>query len=353
MVPMLTQLGYVLGLLLVTPLGDVLERRNLLSWLLAFAGLALLAGCLAPAFAVFAAASFAIGMTSVLVQIIIPLVATLSRPEERARSLGIILSAALIGILISRTIAGFLGAYLGWRGMYGIGSALMIALALTLFFTLPKSPATPSTGKMKYFALLRSVGELHRKLPTLRAVSVTGALMYAALSAFWASLAFYLQSDTFHLGADTAGAFGLVGAMGALAANAAGRLANRVGARRIVQGCILIMGLAYGVMAFLGWNLPGLIAGVLLLDVGAQAATVSNQSEIYKLHSEGQTRMNTIYKMYYFVGGAIGSATSTTVWHFFGWKGVCGAGFAFLTAAWMWEFYSSRFGFLEKATRVD
>ncbi|MBF5041810.1 MFS transporter [Aggregicoccus sp. 17bor-14] len=333
-IPMLCQLGYVMGLLFLTPLGDVLEKRRLLVGLLLLSAVALGMAGLAPTFPLFLAACLGLGLTSVLVQVLIPFVAVLSSPQERARNLGTILSAALIGVLVSRTLAGFVAAHLGWRGVFFVGAATMLVMAGCLRLGLPHYA---STARLRYPQLLHSVWRLFRELPALRAIALTGALMYASLSAFWASLAFYLQSDTFHMGPGTAGLFGLVGAVGALAANVAGRNAERIGARRIVQGCILLMLAAWAVFAGVGATWAGLIAGVVLLDLGAQAATVSNQTEIYRIHPEAQTRLNTIYKVFYFVGGACGSALSALAWDLGGWRAVCAVGAGFLLLALAWE----------------
>jgi predicted MFS family arabinose efflux permease len=333
----LTQLGYVCGLFFVTPLGDVLEKRRLVVTLLVLASIVMLGAALAPNFIFFASIAFGIGVTAVVVQILIPFVALLSTPEERGRNLGLLLSGALIGVLISRTLSGIIGERLGWRATFAVGSLLMLALAGVLRALLPKHEATT---KLPYRLLIQSVWHLFIRLKDLRAIAICGALMYAALQAFWASLTFYLKSDIYHLGPQVAGSFGLVGTVGALAANFAGRHASRIGARRLVQGCIALMTIAFIVMAFFGDKMSGLIVGVILLDLGAQAATVSNQTEIYRLHSEAQTRLNTIYKMTYFVGGALGSGLSALGWQHFGWSGVCAVGIFFLLAALAWERFS-------------
>lgn len=333
-IPMLNQLGYVIGLIFLTPLGDVVDKRRFLVGLLGLAAVALLGAGLAPSFHAFLGASLAVGLSSTLVQVLIPFVAVLSSPAERGKNLGTILSAALIGVLISRTLSGFVGARLGWRGMYFCAAATMAALAVALRFGLPRSA---SSARLPYPRLLASVWALFRDLPELRAIAITGALMYAALSAFWASLAFYLQSEVFHAGPDAAGLFGLVGAVGALAANVTGRNVERLGARWIVQACIGVMLAGYAVFAVFGASWVGLVAGVVLLDLGAQAATVSNQTEIYRLYPEAQTRLNTIYKILYFAGGACGSALSAFAWDKLAWRGVCAVGVGFLALAFAWE----------------
>ncbi len=117
-IPMSSQLGYVLGLFFLTPLGDVLEKRRLLVGMLLLSGAALLGAALAPTFPLFLVACLAIGLTAVLVQIIIPFVAVLSAPTDRGRNLGTVLSGALMGVLLARTLSGFIGEHLGWRGVY-------------------------------------------------------------------------------------------------------------------------------------------------------------------------------------------------------------------------------------------
>ncbi|MBZ4371181.1 MFS transporter [Corallococcus sp. AS-1-6] len=338
-VPMMSQLGYVAGLVLLTPLGDVLEKRGLLVTMLGLAAAALFAAGLAPTFPLFLFACVAIGLTSVLVQILIPFVAALSAPEERGRNLGVVLSAALVGVLISRTLSGLVATHLGWRGVYFAAGATMVGLAMTLRLGLPRYE---SSTRLTYPRLLQSLWTLLRDVPGLRAIALTGALMYAALSAFWASLAFFLSSDAYHQGPGTAGMFGLIGTVGALAANVTGRHAQRIGARRIVRACIVTMLAAFGVFAAFGTLWAGLIAGVVLLDLGAQAATVSNQTELYRLHPIAQTRLNTLYKMFYFVGGACGSALSAIAWDHAGWRGVCAVGGGFLLIAFVWEQVQAR-----------
>ncbi len=332
--PTLTQMGYVAGLFFVVPLGDVLERRRLLTVLLLLAGFALLGCAIAPNLEFFLGLAIAVGITAALVQIIIPFVASLSQPAMRSRNLGVLLSGALIGVLISRTVSGLLGGQFGWRAVYYSGSFLMFASALSLRILLPRQEPQM---KIHYARLLGSLWKLFRDLPQLRAIAVSGALVYAALSAFWASLAFYLHSDVYDLGPRVAGAFGLVGALGAVAASLVGRTADRIGPRKIVRRSVWVMLLSFLTMALFGSNIYGLVIGVILLDLGAQAVTVSNQTQLYGLHGEAQTRLNTIYKMMYFAGGAVGSAFSAISYQAWGWSGVCAAGSSCLIAALVWE----------------
>ena len=327
---MLCQLGYTTGLFLVTPLGDALEKRRLVTVLLVLCGLALLCTASAPSFFLLLVSSYFVGITAVVVQILIPFVAVLSHPSERSKNLGLVLSGALIGILLSRTFSGFLGAHFGWRASYWAGSALMFGQAAILARMLPSHQ---SSTRCRYHQLLHSMWKLTRDTPELRRVAANGALMYASLSAFWATLAFYLQSPTYHLGPEVVGLFGLVGAGGAMMAPIMGRYVDRLGPRWVVQMCIVCMVLAWLVLALAGSWMIGLVLGVILLDLGAQSATVSNQTQIYRFHPEAQTRINTIYKMFYFTGGAIGTELAAAAWQHFGWIGVCLLGVLLLAGA--------------------
>jgi len=301
--------------------------------LLILGGVALFAGALVPTFSWFSFFAFVTGIASVVVQILIPFVAASSPPEKRAQNLGVIVSAALIGILLSRTFSGLLGGLWGWKAVYFAGGMLALIFAGVLRWFLPSQK---STIRIEYPVLIHSLWLLFKKIPALRSISLVGAFMYGSMCAFWTSLAFFLQ-DQYGWGPAVAGAFGLLGAVGALSAQLAGRLAQRVGPRRVVRACIVLMILSFALMAVLGANIYFLVLAVLLLDLGAQAATVSNQSELYKLHPEAQTRLNTIYKMLYFLGGSAGSLTAAIAWHHEKWVGVCLVGIAFLVGAGLVE----------------
>jgi predicted MFS family arabinose efflux permease len=338
-IPTLSQLGYVSGLLFLTPLGDTLEKKKLLISLLIAASVGLLLFAISPTFAFLSVAAFLIGLTAILTQILIPFVAILSTPKERGRNLGVLLSGALIGVLISRTLSGVLGERFGWRNVFLIASGVMLLLSAILAVALPKHE--PET-RLPYHRLLHSVWLLYKKVPGVREIAINGALCYGALSGFWASLAFYLQSPVYHQGPALAGEFGLVGAVGALGANISGRYSERIGSRKLVQICIYMLMVAFLILMLFGRHMAGMIAGVIVLDLFAQAATVSNQTQLYTLNSDAKTRLNTIYKMFYFTGGALGSASSAIAWQHFGWNGVCAVGLVFLLGALGWEEITKR-----------
>jgi len=338
LVATLTQVGYAVGLALVVPLGDLLDRRRLIVTILCATTLALLAASAAPSVVALALVSLAIGGASVVAQILVPFAATLASDAERGRVVGTVMSGLLIGILLARTVAGLIGQVAGWRTVYGVAAALMVALIVVLWRELPRPQQHETT--LTFGQLLGSLVPLIRKEPVLRRRAVYGALAFAAFSVFWTSVAFLLSRPPFGYSQAIIGLFGLVGVAGALSASVAGRLADRGHARAATGGFLIVTLAAFGLLALGARNVALLAAGVILLDLGVQGAQITNQSEIYRLRPEARSRLTTIYMTSYFVGGAVGSATSAVVFGLAGWSGVCLLGAGYIAAAvafWLTE----------------
>ena len=341
LVAMLSQVGYALGLLLFVPLGDRLERRSFILVMLGAVTVALLGFAVAPTFAWLAAASLAVGVTTITPQLLVPFAAHLADPEERGRVVGTVMSGLLVGILAARTVSGLVGEYLGWRAMYGIAAAVMVALALALRGLLPRSQ--PEDSGMSYLGLLRSIGGLLRDEPVLRQSCLFGAMSFGAFSAFWTTLAFHLAGPPFRYPSGVVGLFGLVGIVGALAAPLAGRFADRRNPRWTIGTGLACVLTSYALYYGFGRTLWGLVAGVVLLDLGAQAAHISNQSRIFAVRPEARSRMNTAYMVAGFVGGAAGSYGGAWGWDRAGWGGVCLVGLG-MTAAGLLAFAATAKG---------
>jgi len=289
-----------------------------------------------PSFEAFRVASLVLGFSTCTPQLLVPFAAVLARPEERGRTVGFVMSGLLLGILLARTLSGFVGGHFGWRAVYYMAAGLSVVLLVVMRFLLPEN--RPGNDHLTYPKLLRSLGELVRTEPVLRESAVYGACLFGAFSAFWTTLSFFLER-VHHLGSEQAGLFGLVGAAGALAAPIAGRLADNDGPRRTILVGIVSVFASFGLM-LLGAILA-LVGGVLVMDVGVQAAHISNQSRIFARRPEARNRMNTVYMTTYFVGGSLGSALGTWAWTQFGWPGVCATGAGFALVAWI-EFVLTR-----------
>jgi predicted MFS family arabinose efflux permease len=193
----------------------------------------------------------------------------------------------------------------------------------------PPAPPTPQP----YPRLLRSLKDLWQSYPQLRTSSLIGALLFAAFSVFWSSLAFRLGEPPFGYGPQVAGLFGLLGAAGATSAPLAGYLTDRRGAGFTVAVGTVGTATAFVVFMLAGSSLAMLAVGVVLLDVGIQAAMNGNQSTVLSLAPQATSRTNTIYMVIYFVGGALGSYTGGLAWHHFGWPGITALGLLYSCAA--------------------
>lgn len=330
LVPTLTQVGYAVGMLFIVPLGDSLERRRVIVTMNMLVALALVGVALAPTLHWLVAASFVVGVTTIIPQLLVPFAAHLAPAAQRGRVVGTVMSGVLIGILLSRTAAGFVGTHLGWRAMFWIAAGLMLVSAGVLRFTLPSQPPMAS---MPYPQLLRSLIHLARTEPVLRLHAVLGALSFGAFSVFWSTLALYLQSLPQRYDAQVAGLFGVVGVAGAAVAPLVGRYADQRGDRRINGAAIVVLLLSFVVMWPLGRWLWGMALGVVLLDLGVQANQISNQTRVYSLRPEARSRLNTLYMVTYFAGGAAGSWLGTFAWTHWGWTGVCASGAALCVVA--------------------
>lgn len=318
-----TQIGYALGMFLFVPLGDIKERRGFISALLALVALSLIGVATSQNLTWMYVASFAVGLTTIVPQVMIPMAATLAAPGEQGKAVGTVTSGLLLGILLTRTVSGLIGGTWGWRLMYWIAAGAMLVLLALLRSKLPTSRPAAS---LSYGGLLASMGSLLKKHATLRESALIGAANFAAFSIFWTALSFYLEGAPYHYSSQIAGLFGLIGAAGALGAPLVGRLADRVRPSRIIGALLLLNLLSFLLFGAFGGYLAALIAGVVLMDLGVQGTQVANQTRIYALDPPARSRLNTVQMVSTFLGGSIGSWLGSYAWHRWGWHGVCLAG---------------------------
>jgi predicted MFS family arabinose efflux permease len=327
---MLTQIGMGTGMLVFVPLGDKYERRRLISTLLVAAAFALAFTASSPNVIWLSVASFVVGLTASTVQVIVPFAAHHAPERERGRIVGTVLGGLLVGALLARTFSGVLGATFGWRAVYWAASVLMIGLAAVIRIALPISPPQVS---LPWTKLMRSVVDLAREYQVLREASLIAGLLFFSFTALWTTLVFLLRTPPYHYGTSAAGTFGLLGAASAASAPFVGRLTDRKGSERTILTAIAMTLAGYVMLLVAGRTLAGLIAGIVLVDIGVQAGHVANQSRIYMLVPTARARLNTFYMVGFFSGGALGSYFGPLGFTIGGWAGFCAFPLTALTVA--------------------
>ncbi|WP_322041256.1 MFS transporter [Burkholderia diffusa] len=326
------QVGYALGILFVIPLADTIAAQRLLRILLLLTALSLLAASLSPTISMLIGASVALTATTVIPQILIPVVSGYAAPAHRGRIVGSLQTGLILGILLSRTLAGGVAQASGsWRSPYLLAAALTGCLIFIVPRPIRDQPDRP--GHTGYLDLLRSLPPLLRHRP-LRLSMALGFLVFAAFSAFWATLAFHLASPAFRLGPATAGLFGLYGAPGALLAPVAGRLSDRLGTFRVNLLSLVTVAAALLLAGLVGaFSVVALVVAVNLLDFGLQTGQIANQTRIFALGNDIRARVNTLYMAATFSGGAVGSLIGAVAWTAAGWHGVCALAVSLAIAA--------------------
>ncbi|WP_177241082.1 MFS transporter [Nonomuraea wenchangensis] len=326
--PAVGQLGYALGLVLVVPLGDIVRRRPLVCLLLLVEVVALVVTGTASTVGVLLAAGAVIGLAGAsVVNILIPYAATLAGEHERGRVIATVLSGGLVGILLSRTIAGLTAEAFGWRALFLGAAVVTLLLTGALARTLPAAPAEMAIG---YAAQFRATVKLAVSEPLLRRRSLIGACAFGAFGVFWATVAFLLSGPSYEYGEAEIGLFALVGVAGAIAAHTVGRAVDR-GWQRQVTGILLIVGVAsFGVMAIGTQGLVWLVVGLVAMDLAVQGTHLVNMSVVYGLVSVARSRIASVYMTIYTLGGVAGTAAGTAAYRLGGWAAVSAAGAVFM-----------------------
>ena len=323
LVPTLTQLGYAAGIALLAPLGDRFERRRIILVKSLLLGAALLAAGLAGHLPGVLLASLLVGLMATVAQDVVPAAATLAPPEHRGALVGKVMTGLLLGILLSRVVSGVVAEQFGWRVMFIAAAVSVVLMGLLLRATLPRFAPTTTLG---YGALLRSMGGLWMQLPPLRRAVLAQALLAMGFSAFWSTLALMLHAR-FGIGSAGAGAFGIAGAAGALAAPLAGRFSDRIGTQRVARLAIGIALLGFASLLLDGLfpvslQLVLLAVSAVIFDFGFQAALVSHQTLVYGLQPQARSRLNALLFTGVFVGMAAGGGLGAMALAQGGWHAV-------------------------------
>jgi predicted MFS family arabinose efflux permease len=328
-----TLLGYAAGLFLVTPLTDLIENRRVILATIVVDVIALVVAASAPSATVFFGAAFAVGVATSAIQMLVSTAAMLVPEVRRGRVIGNVVSGLMVGILLSRPIAGLATEAWGWRGSYAFDAAAISAMALFLSRVLPRHRPTNKAG---YFSLIASFGMLIKKDAVLRRRASYQALCMASVSMFWTAIALRLAAPPFGFSEIGIALFTFAGVGGAVIAPIAGRLGDRglTGpATRVAHGAMIVALIVAGTAGadWFGFNakaaprlaLALLVVAALLLDLGAVGDQTLGRRAINLARPEARGRVNGFYTGFFFLGGAFGSSLASVTWAHGGWSRVC------------------------------
>ncbi|MGE6106881.1 MFS transporter [Aeromonas sobria] len=332
-----TQTGCALALLLLVPLGDLVDRRRLMAVQLLALMAALVMVSVSQSAPLLLASMAAVGLLgTAMTQGLIAYAASAAAPHEQGRVVGAAQGGVFIGLLLARVFAGGVSDLTGWRGVYVSAALLMLVIALPLWRRLP--PLSPVSSTMSYPRLIASMLTLLRQEKVLQVRGMLALLMFGAFNIFWSALVLPLSAPPYGFSHTVIGAFGLVGVVGALAAARAGRWADRGHGQRTSGAALALLLLAWWPLSLMGWSLWALVIGIVLLDLGGQALHVTNQSLIFRAHPEAHSRLVGLYMLFYAVGSGLGAIGTTVTYAHAGWQGVCllGAAVSLLALCCWW-----------------
>ncbi|ETS98374.1 transporter, major facilitator family protein [Providencia alcalifaciens PAL-3] len=245
-----TQVGSILALLLLVPLGDKMKRRHLMGWQLSALVLSLLIVAIAKTPAMLLIGMLAVGMLgTAMTQGLISYAASSAGTHEQGHVIGTAQGGVFIGLLLARVFSGAISDLTSWRGVYLSSALLMLAIAYPLWRYLPQ--IDPPKNAMNYSTLLRSMATLFKRQKVLQVRGFLALLMFAAFNIFWSALVIPLSDAPHYFSHTQIGALGLVGVVGALIASRTGRLADYGYGQIVSFIALLLLTLSWLPIAFM------------------------------------------------------------------------------------------------------
>ncbi|MEP1552039.1 MFS transporter [Paraglaciecola sp.] len=327
-IPALNQFGYAIALLFISPLGDSIARRQLIAVLSLVLVVASSLTAFAPNFAAIVTAMFFIGLGANITQQLIPFAASIVKAKDKAATLGTLMMGLTLGILLSRTASGFVAEHFGWRGVYIMSGLVAALFGLLLYVFLP---VNKPQSNLRYWPLLQSTLSLFKRHKALQHFTLAGAFWFAAFNVLWATLAIYVSNDPFNYNAQQAGLFGVIALAGVIGAKVSGRWVNVLGSKTLIMLSLLLIAIGFIVTGLFASNLTALIIGIILIDFGVFSAQVSNQVRVFNIDETAQSRVNGIYMLGYYIGGALGSIAGVKAFALYQWHGVIAVSLVFIS----------------------
>ena len=340
-----TQIGYALGILLMVPLGDVMERRKLLSAVMLATVLALSFCAGATSFVLLSVALGVLGLFTVSGQIILPLAGDLADDDSRGRIVGIVSSGITAGILFSRLLSGLVADIWGWRGIFILAAVLNIVMVAVVIRSIPKMSARV---KISYRSLLAGVFTSIKRYPAMRMILLKQGMIFGiAFNLFWTALTFLLSAAPFSYSTFQIGLTSLAGLTGALAGAKLGTLQDRGLGMKGVTVFIGLSALSMALAVFSGNSILAILVIAGLFSLAVQGVGVLSQAQLFALSGTERSRLNTAFVVSNFLFCAAGSSLATLLWNLGTWKAVALGGVIASIIALCVHLYEARKAFVE------
>jgi predicted MFS family arabinose efflux permease len=316
----MSQIGYGTGLLLIVPLGDLVENRKLVISVMAVAAVALASAAFARAPLPFLVAALLIGFGSVAVQILIPYAAHLAPEATRGRAIGNVTTGLMLGVMLARPASSLIAAHSSWHLVYVLSATAMVALGVLLRWVLP---VRQPTARLGYSRLLGSMVELVKTVPALRRRGLYQAALFGAFSLFWTTVPLLLAGPDFRLSQTGIALFALAGVAGAIAAPIAGRVADRGWTKPATAAAMVIAAAGFALTRTVPFgstlSMVALVTAAIAIDFGVQGNVVLGYRVLFALGAEHRSRLNGLYMTTFFMAGAAGSAIGAWAYAYGGW----------------------------------
>lgn len=338
-IPALTQIGYAFALLFISPLGDSIARRRLITILSSLLVVACSAAMLAPNLPLLLISVFLIGVSANITQQLIPFAASLVSSEQKGATLGTLMMGLTIGILLSRTLSGFVGEQFGWRSVFLMSAVLAALFGVLLRVFLPGNK--PHTN-LRYWPLIKSTLALFIKHKSLQHFTLSGAFWFASFNVLWATLAIYVSNEPFNYNAQQAGLFGVIALAGVIGAKSSGKWVSKLGSKVLIMIALTLEAIGFAITGLFNGSLASLIIGIILIDFAIFSAQVANQVRVFSIDPTAQSRINGIYMLGYYIGGAVGSMVGVKAFALYQWPGVVAVSIIFILLSGIFNSFAKK-----------
>ncbi|MEL0656720.1 MFS transporter [Pseudoalteromonas issachenkonii] len=338
-IPALTQVGYAFALLFISPLGDSIARRRLITILSCLLVVTCSAAMLAPNLPLLLISVFLIGVSANITQQLIPFAESLVSSEQKGATLGTLMMGLTIGILLSRTLSGFVGEQFGWRSVFLMSAVLAALFGILLRVFLPGNK--PHTN-LRYWPLIKSTLALFIKHKSLQHFTFSGAFWFASFNVLWATLAIYVSNEPFNYNAQQAGLFGVIALAGVIGAKSSGKWVSKLGSKALIMIALTLAAIGFAITGLFNGSLASLIIGIILIDFAIFSAQVANQVRVFSIDPTAQSRINGIYMLGYYIGGAVGSMVGVKAFALYQWPGVVAVSIIFILLSGIFNSFAKK-----------